>query len=284
MLRDGMGFDKMFSANKVALHYMEGPANGPPLVLLHGGGNHWKTFTPIITCFSADWHVHALDLRGHGQSGRVAGAYRIVDYLEDVLAFVRDCLTQPAVLWGQSLGANITLAVGAALPHHVRALILEEPRLTFAAPPESEVVFFNRLRNLTGKGLTVDAMMAELAEVCIPVPDQDEVRFGDVRSEADIRAFAESLSLLDPDVIILAHDPSINDLHDPFALLQLVPCPVLLALGAPERGSIVSEEDSKRAMGLLKKGYLVKFPEAGHNVHRSHPEAIQTTVKQFLSL
>ena len=273
--------ERIFTAHNVALHYMESPANGLPLVLLHGGGDHWKSYTPIITGFSPDWHVHALDLRGHGQSDRVAGAYRIIDYLEDIAALVRECLSEPAVIWGQSLGANIALSVGAALPDRVRALILEEPRLTFSPPPESEVVFFGRLRDLTDRGLSVEEVMTELAEVRIPVPGQDEIRFGDVRSEADLRAFAESLSLLDPDVITLALDPSINDLHNPFELLPRVTRPTLLALGAPERGSIVTDADSKRAMDLLKKGFLVKFPEAGHNIHRSHPQAIQTTVKQF---
>lgn len=279
-----MGCDKTFSAGPVTLHYREGPANGPPMLLLHGGGDHWKSYLPIIDCFSANWHVHALDLRGHGQSSHVPGAYRIVDYLEDILAFVRDGLSQKAVIWGQSLGANIALAVGATLPDRVQALILEEPRLTFQAPPESEVVFFGRLRDLAERGLTIDAMMTELAEVRIPVPDQDEIRFGDVRSEAEIRAFSESLCLLDPDVIVLAHDPSINDLHNPFDLLPRVTCPTLLAVGTPERGSILNDEEVTRAMPLLKHGYLVKFPEAGHNIHRSHPQSIQTTVKQFLSL
>ena len=68
--------ERTFDANGVAINYAEGPPSGPPLVLLHGGGDRWQHFLPILPSLVMRWQVYALDLRGHGKSGRVPGQYR----------------------------------------------------------------------------------------------------------------------------------------------------------------------------------------------------------------
>ncbi|MFY9662418.1 MAG: alpha/beta fold hydrolase, partial [Terriglobales bacterium] len=59
----------------VRLNYAEGPAAGPPLVLLHGLGRRWQVFLPLIPALSMRWHIFAVDLRGHGKSSRVSRGY-----------------------------------------------------------------------------------------------------------------------------------------------------------------------------------------------------------------
>jgi pimeloyl-ACP methyl ester carboxylesterase len=73
-----------FDAGTVALNIAEGPDNGPPLVLLHGGSGRWQAWDPIIPDLIARWQLFAPDLRGHARSGRVTGRYAIRDYAGDI--------------------------------------------------------------------------------------------------------------------------------------------------------------------------------------------------------
>ena len=57
----------------VPLHVTAGPANGPPLVMFHGVGRRGIDFLPLVPALSARWHLHLVDHRGHGGSGRAPG-------------------------------------------------------------------------------------------------------------------------------------------------------------------------------------------------------------------
>ena len=116
-----------FDTGEVVLNYGEGPQNGPSLVLLHGGTDKRSTFDSVIPALIEDWHVYALDFRGHGKSGRAATGYTIPDYARDVVEFVRKKVGSPVVFMGHSMGADTSLFIAADAPDVVRAAVLEEP-------------------------------------------------------------------------------------------------------------------------------------------------------------
>ena len=79
--------EKKFQARTIEVNYAEGPDNGPPLLLIHGLGGHWANWEPVIDQFAEDWHVYAIDLRGHGDSGWDAGGrYDFASLVRDVEA------------------------------------------------------------------------------------------------------------------------------------------------------------------------------------------------------
>src|SRR3954470_12651122 len=93
-----------------SLHYMEGPAAGPPLLLLHGVTRNWRDWEPLLPELMREWHVFALDHRGHGQSGRATdGYYFVADYCQDAAALVRATFPEPVTVAGHSLGAMVAL-------------------------------------------------------------------------------------------------------------------------------------------------------------------------------
>ena len=116
--------EQTFDTGEVRLNYAEGPANGPPLVLLHGLGRRWQIFMPLIPALSLRWRLFVPDLRGHGKSGRVPRGYRGPDYSEDITRFLRERVPEPAVLFGHSLGGLLAMWVASHNPELVRALIL----------------------------------------------------------------------------------------------------------------------------------------------------------------
>src|SRR5436309_1380347 len=95
--------EQRFDAGPVVLNYAEGPATGPPLVILHGGSVRWQYGSALIDALSARWHTYAPDFRGHGKSGWVPGRYRLRDYADDIAAFLQQVVGEPAILYGHSL-------------------------------------------------------------------------------------------------------------------------------------------------------------------------------------
>ena len=163
--------EQTFNADGLTINFAEGPPSGPPLVLLHGGGDRWQQFLPILPSLVMRWHIYALDLRGHGKSGRVAGQYRPEQYVADVLAFLESQLTERVILFGHSLGGWIALLVAAEGIDRIQALILGDPplcmeRFLAIEGGEGRKRLWRTLRDLAGSGLSV----LELASGLIAIP------------------------------------------------------------------------------------------------------------------
>jgi pimeloyl-ACP methyl ester carboxylesterase len=113
----------------VRLAYEAAGAGDPPMVFVHGWCCDRSYFAPQFAHFSASHAVAAVDLRGHGESGRPApgpGAYDIAVLAEDVLAVAAAAGLGQPVLVGHSLGALVGL-VCAARPGAIRALVMVDP-------------------------------------------------------------------------------------------------------------------------------------------------------------
>lgn len=274
--------EKTFDAGTASINYGEGPASGPPLVLLHGAGGRWISFQTVIPQLIGDWHVYALDHRGHGRSGRVPGAYCILDYAQDAVAFVRDQVPEPACLWGQSLGANVSIVVAAQVPDSVRAVVLEEPGLDLEELGPAEA-YIRQMRELVVSGRTAEELLADVADMTLEVPGLDRpLRMGDVRGEDYLRLIAGCLSQLEPEVLDIILSGRLAEGWDLEVLLRQVSCPALLVQGDPAFGGL-EDPAATRAASLLPHGQLVKIPGAGHNIHQTQPEAVLQVAQEFLA-
>lgn len=127
-----------FHAPEVLINYAEGPANGPPFVVLHGGAGRWQHWQALLDVLAPTWHVFAPDFRGHGCSGRVPGAYLLRDYVRDTGAFLADVVKEPAVVFGHSLGGEVGVMLGAQRPGLFRGLVVGDTRCRRrGTPPKS---------------------------------------------------------------------------------------------------------------------------------------------------
>lgn len=83
-----------------------GPADAPPVVLLHGWAQSSRVWTHQLTGRLADsFRLVAVDLRGHGDSD-VPDSYSTADWAEDVRALLAYA-GRPAVLVGWSYGGLV---------------------------------------------------------------------------------------------------------------------------------------------------------------------------------
>ncbi len=103
-----------------------GDESQPPLVLVHGGRDHARSWDGVAEAFRADYHVAGYDLRGHGDSQWATGShYSVSDHLLDLIAFV-DVLGGRASVIGHSFGGLlVTLAAGLFPERFERVVAIE---------------------------------------------------------------------------------------------------------------------------------------------------------------
>jgi pimeloyl-ACP methyl ester carboxylesterase len=104
---------------------------GSPFVLLHGIAATSVSWLPVAELLAASGReVHALDFRGHGETGRPDDGYDLATYASDVVAALATLGVQRPVLAGHSLGASVALVVATIEPGVLGGVALVEGGLT----------------------------------------------------------------------------------------------------------------------------------------------------------
>ena len=254
--------------------------------MLHGLGRTWQDFAILIPKFSPRWHVYALDLRGHGKSGHVPSGYSSAGYAAEIVGFLQDLVTEPAVLYGHSMGGVATMHVAAEHPNLVRAVILGDNPFSGEHLQHSFYRdLFVGLHALALKGGSVQELAKGLANIRISLPGLHyPIPLGDLpgNDEAYLTKWAQSLRQLDPEVFAMTLDGATLADFDSEALMPRMQCPTLIMQANPELGGLMTDKEVERAMRLLLKPKLVKFPLLGHALHLQQPQPIIKAVSAFL--
>src|SRR5258706_14485784 len=86
-----------------------GPADGVPVVLLHGLPFGPALFDAQVAALEARHRVVAYDLRGHGGSGTGEGPFAFEDHVDDLIAVLEGHGIDRAVLLRLSMGGYVAL-------------------------------------------------------------------------------------------------------------------------------------------------------------------------------
>lgn len=116
------------SMTDIQLHYIE-QGQGQPLILLHGNGESSEYFEHQIPFFSNEYHVIAIDTRGHGESPRGEKPFTIKQFAGDLKDFLDAKDIEKAILLGFSDGGNIAMDFALKYPERVEKLILNGANL-----------------------------------------------------------------------------------------------------------------------------------------------------------
>ena len=278
--------EKIFDTGAVELNFAEGPANGPPLVLLHGITTAWQSWLPLIPALALRWQVFALDLRGHGKSGRVSGCYRLEDYVADVAAFLLKQAKSPAVVIGHSLGGMVAIGAAIPVPDHIRALVIgDSPMYRESYLGRVDPVYFPALRDLAASGRSVDEIAAAFAEIRVHSPGASvSVRQAEIpgNDRAFLRFRAHCLTQTDPEALQMIIDG--RALHEPDLdlVLSQVRCPVLLLQADSIRGALLTDRDIAHILAILPQATSVRFSGIGHHLHMESPATVLRAITFFL--
>jgi pimeloyl-ACP methyl ester carboxylesterase len=265
-----------------------GDPNGPPVVLLHGGGQTRHSWgTTLDSLAEHGWRAYAVDLRGHGDSEWAAdGDYTLDAFAGDVIA-VAGALARPPALVGASLGGVASLAAIGEHPndHIARALVLVD-----VAPRIEEE---GRMR--------IGAFMAE--HLSDGFGSLDEVadaiqRYNPHRPRpSDLSGLQKNLRLgadgrwywhWDPQFIqgrLGSPDETRSSLVDPVRLQQAaraLTIPTLLVRGRVS--DLLSEEGARELLELVPHAKLVDVAGAGHMVAGDRNDLFNDAVVLFLDM
>ena len=114
-----------YTARRLQLHYLEwGDPAAPPVMLIHGGRDHARSWDAIATDLAASYRVIVPDLAGHGDSEWVSsGEYRVNGHAFDIAHLIVLLGFEKLPLVGHSLGGHIATRIAAARPETVTRLV-----------------------------------------------------------------------------------------------------------------------------------------------------------------
>lgn len=243
-----------------------GPAGATPLVLLHGIWDTWRTFERAAARLAAGRTVHALDLRGHGESDKPETGYEPGDYAGDALGVLDDFGGGPVALLGFSLGSLVASQLVAIRPGAVARLILEDPPFNPGADLRGRQAWLRGLIEL--KRRPFDEVVEGLAEL---YPTRDRAT-----NELSARALIDT-----------AEGPFRASLErttpvDVPGLLSGWAGPTLILQADPAHGAALSDAGRDALRAALPQAEVVPFPGSGHLIHAEREDAFVAAVGAFL--
>ncbi len=254
---------------------VERMGSGPPLVLLHGFTGSAMSWGPLAEMLAARNTVLAVDIVGHGASGKPddLAPYAIDRAARDAVAAMLALGFRRASWLGYSMGGRLALYVAATLPTAVDRLVLIGASPGLADPGEREArraddeALADRIET-EGVPAFVDyweSLPLFETQARLPAGMRLAIRRG--RLANDARGLANSLRGMGTG----AQPP----LHDQ---LDEVETPSLLLAGAKDAkfAAIVRE------MAAMPNARAHLVPEAGHAAHIEKPAYCARTITAFL--
>jgi esterase len=265
--------DRFVTVNGLRIHYLDwGSETRPPLILLHGIGRVAHTFDHLAPHFSRDYHVMAVDMRGHGDSGWSSdGAYLVEDYVKDIEGMARQLGLRNIVIWGNSTGGRVAQVFAGMHPELVAAVISED--VGPERPREIADSGTNRMRQEDERGWASEEELLS------------QLKASNARTNPEVlAAYVKYGSKRRPDGrVIWKRDPKIANGFVPTELWRFVreiKAPVIYVLGG--RSTIVPVATQTELKQTLPQAQIVTLPGLGHYPSEENTKDFLEVVDKFL--
>ena len=117
-----------YFSQRLRLHYLDwGNDDAPPLLCIHGIHDHCRSWDWVVEYLKEDYHVIAVDLRGHGDSEWAMGSsYMLIEYVYDIAQLITQQQLAPLTILSHSLGGTIAAMYSGLYPDSVSDLVIIE--------------------------------------------------------------------------------------------------------------------------------------------------------------
>ena len=267
------------TARGLNFHYQEwGDPLATPVLMLHGFGVSGHMFDEFAQRMQKDYHLIALDQRGHGDSQWAKdGDYSRDAFVADVEAVRQALGLERFILIGHSMGGLNAVSYTTQHPQRVRALILVDVGPESAREGVDNIVRFTR-----GPDDLEFDQFVEMAH-----------RFNQRRSIENIRermrhrlkpsengkfTWKFDSRFRQQDNGLKIGSELSND--ETWQLFRQVSVPTLLIRGA--ESDVLTKDVAARAEREMQHARLVVVPNAGHSVPGDNPDDFTAAVRTFL--
>jgi pimeloyl-ACP methyl ester carboxylesterase len=253
-------------------HYLDwGNPEAAPVVLLHGHTGNARTWDMFVTGLRGDYHVLAIDQRGHGDSSW-AKSYRPEDYVADFEGLVIELQLKDMALVGHSMGGIIAVVYTARHPDMVNKLVIGD-----IGPEMAEA--------------GIKGLQERFAGVPESFSSEDEalryLRGADDKASGEFlrRQLAYAMKYNESGRLVFKYDPALlkAKMGSPqwlWEYLERIVCPALVAHGA--ESDILLPGVVREMTARLAFGTAIDIERAGHRLLEDNPEAFAAAVRRFL--
>jgi len=273
--------------NGVALHVAQaGPADGPPVILLHGFPEYWGGWAKQIPALAAaGYRVWAPDQRGYNLSSKPAGvrAYDIDALARDVVGLIDATRREKVLLVGHDWGAAVAWWVAGNYPERLHKLaILNVPHLavmfrtvwrSWTQMRKSWYIFFFQIPRLPEASLRRKGWTNAIRAL------KGSARRGAFSAE-DIAGYRAAWSQPGAITGMINWYRAAGRTQGKLRSLGRITVPTLMIWGAKDLA--LGREMAQPSIDLCDRGRLVFIEEAGHFVQHEEPARVNELLLQFL--
>jgi pimeloyl-ACP methyl ester carboxylesterase len=270
--------DKFVKVNGLKLHYTDwGGKSDEYLVLIHGLNVQAHTWDPIADVLRNDYHVLALDLRGHGDSEWAKDGYKVGTFVSDIYEFARKLDLPKFHFVGHSLGARIAIAYGGEHSDTLLSLTLsdtgpEVPR-TGALQVRGRAEKGQSIRGFRDEAHALEAIQ-ELQPTWQPIFHQLHVKH-----QYRLNWANKLVAKADPDLFWITGSVSLPEVPYLWEMAHKISVPTLIMWG--ETSPLMNEELANRMLEAIPNSRLARF-QTDHYIPRQVPEEFTSVLRAFL--
>jgi pimeloyl-ACP methyl ester carboxylesterase len=279
-----------FISQRLKLNYADwGNPDAPPLLLIHGGRDHCRSWDWVAEELRGDWHIIAPDLRGHGDSAwSPDGNYEMSAFVYDLAQLVHQLNLAPVTIVAHSMGGSIATRYTGLYPENVRKLVAIEglgPSPKVEAERDAIGIrartrkWIDDKRSAAGRQPkrypTLEAALERMRGENTYLTDEQARHLtihGISRNEDGTWSWKFDNYLN----IWAAFDMSRDDLH---AIWAAITCPILMMYGA---NSWASNPEKDGRISHFSTARVVEFENAGHWLHHDQFDRFMAEIKAFL--
>jgi len=238
------------------MHYFRS-GSGRPLLLLHGLGGNWRSWSPILAALTAHRDVIALDLPGFGETPALSGTASITALADAVIEFLDRHPLFGVDAVGSSLGGRLALELARR----------QAVGTTVALDPGG---FWSRSqRHLFYVSMSASAWLARHLQPLLPFLTADALMRTLLFSRVSVRPWRLSAELLRDQLGAMAA-PGFDELLRQTTYTEpprgLAPgsmtAPIIIGWGRQDR--ICAPREAERALALFPGAHVYWFEDSGH--------------------
>jgi pimeloyl-ACP methyl ester carboxylesterase len=256
------------------------------MILVHGGLDHARSWDWVARALRDDFHVYAVDLRGHGNSAWAPGAlYSVAEHLLDLTVLAGIIGAFPIYIIGHSLGAVVSLLYSGVYPDRVKKVVAIEGMglpLQAAQRPVSE-----RLREWIERTRKAESRTPQsypnLAAAVARMKEVNPFLSDEVAEHLTLHGTnwnADGSIIWKFDNYARLFPPYGANLEDAREIFQRIVCPALLFWG---KESFARDPELTGEAAAIRDHRVVRVEHAGHWVHHDQLEVFLRETKRFLA-